>query len=88
VNAGKEPGTDVGPLISREAKERAERLIAEGVSKGARLVLDGRGVNVPGYEEGNFLGPTILADVTPDMECYREEIFGPVLLCMKVGKCF
>lgn len=85
VNAGKEPGADVGPLISPEAKERAERLIADGVSKGARLVLDGRGVSVPGYEEGNFLGPTILADVTPDMECYREEIFGPVLLCLKVG---
>eukprot|EP00243_Klebsormidium_subtile_P012653 TRINITY_DN783_c0_g1_i1.p1 TRINITY_DN783_c0_g1~~TRINITY_DN783_c0_g1_i1.p1 ORF type:complete len:289 (+),score=63.24 TRINITY_DN783_c0_g1_i1:1-867(+) len=83
VNAGKEPGADVGPLISPEAKERAERLITEGVRQGARLVLDGRGVKVPGYEEGNFLGPTILADVTPDMECYREEIFGPVLLCLK-----
>lgn len=83
VNAGVEPGADLGPVISKQAKERVERLIQSGVDAGARLILDGRGIRVPGYDDGNFIGPTILADVTPEMECYKEEIFGPVLLCMK-----
>lgn len=48
-------------------------------------MVDGRGAVVPGYEKGNFLGPTLLSGVTPDMECYREEIFGPVLSCMDVS---
>ena len=47
-----------------------------------QLALDGRGVVVPGYEQGNFVGPTILADVQPHMTCYTEEIFGPVLVAM------
>ncbi len=51
----------------------------------AQLLLDGRGVQVPGYERGNFVGPTLLGGVTPDMECYREEIFGPVLCCLEVS---
>eukprot|EP00245_Coleochaete_scutata_P001493 TRINITY_DN1182_c0_g1_i2.p1 TRINITY_DN1182_c0_g1~~TRINITY_DN1182_c0_g1_i2.p1 ORF type:complete len:559 (-),score=111.12 TRINITY_DN1182_c0_g1_i2:182-1858(-) len=83
VSAGAEPGADLGPVISKQAKERILRLIQSGIDQGARLVLDGRNIQVPGYEDGNFIGPTILADVTPDMECYKEEIFGPVLLCMK-----
>merc|ERR1712000_390098 len=75
-------GADVGPVVSKRAKERVEKLIQSGVDQGANLVLDGRGVSVPGYEKGNFIGPTILTDVTPDMECYKEEIFGPVLVCV------
>ncbi|GFR48792.1 hypothetical protein Agub_g10740 [Astrephomene gubernaculifera] len=82
VNAGWEKDADLGPMISPEAKSRAERLIASSASQGARVLLDGRGVVVPGYERGNFLGPTVLAGVTPDMECYKEEVFGPVLSCM------
>ncbi|CAM6102611.1 unnamed protein product [Calypogeia fissa] len=85
VAVGTEPGADVGPVISKQAKERICNLVESGVQSGARLVLDGRNVKVQGYEEGNFVGPTILADVTPDMECYKQEIFGPVLLCMKAG---
>jgi len=57
-------------------------LIESGVKQGAKLVLDGRGVKVPKYPKGNFVGPTILTEVRPNMECYQEEIFGPVLLCM------
>ena len=53
--------------------------------QGATLVLDGRGVVVEGYPDGNFIAPTILADVTADMDCYKEEIFGPVLVCMKAA---
>ncbi|KAI7735045.1 hypothetical protein M8C21_008922 [Ambrosia artemisiifolia] len=78
VNAGTEPDADLGP-----AKERVCRLIQSGVESGARLLLDGRDIVVPGYEQGNFVGPTILSGVTEDMECYKEEIFGPVLLCMQ-----
>mmetsp|Transcript_39308 Transcript_39308/g.47607 ORF Transcript_39308/g.47607 Transcript_39308/m.47607 type:complete len:530 (-) Transcript_39308:372-1961(-) len=83
VNAGIESDADIGPVITKASKERINKLIQSGVDQGARLVLDGRNVSVPGYEQGNFVGPTILADVTPDMDCYKEEIFGPVLLVMK-----
>ncbi|ONK75397.1 uncharacterized protein A4U43_C03F16430 [Asparagus officinalis] len=83
VNAGVEPGTDLGPVISKQAKDRICSLIQSGIESGARIVLDGRNIVVPGYKDGNFVGPTILSDVTNDMECYKEEIFGPVLLCMQ-----
>ena len=85
VTAGWEPGADVGPVISRQALARVERLIEGGVREGATAVLDGRGIQVPGYPHGNFVGPTLLTGVTPAMECYREEIFGPVLVCLEVG---
>ncbi|KAI4296459.1 hypothetical protein L6164_036416 [Bauhinia variegata] len=84
VNAGTEPDTDLGPVINKQAKEHTWRLIQKGVESGAKLVLDGRNIVVQGYEHGNFIGPTILSDVTVDMECYKEEILGPVLLCMQV----
>jgi malonate-semialdehyde dehydrogenase (acetylating)/methylmalonate-semialdehyde dehydrogenase len=83
VNAGKEPGTDLGPLISPAAKERVCKLVQSGVEEGAELLLDGRGVTVPGYEKGNFVGPTILHKCDPSMECYQEEIFGPVLVSLE-----
>ncbi|KAA8536378.1 hypothetical protein F0562_028856 [Nyssa sinensis] len=83
VNAGTDPEADLGPVISKQAKERICRLIQSGVESGARLLLDGRNIVVPGYEQGNFIGPTILTDVKADMECYKEEIFGPVLVCMQ-----
>jgi len=82
ISEGNQPGVDLGPLISPQAKSRVEQLIQTGVDQGAKLVLDGRGVKVPGYEKGNFVGPTILTDVTPDMKVYQEEIFGPVLICL------
>ncbi|PKI38790.1 hypothetical protein CRG98_040831 [Punica granatum] len=82
VNSGLEPDADLGPVISKQAKERICKLIQSGVDDGARLLLDGTDIVVPGYERGNFVGPTILTDVRADMECYKEEIFGPVLLCM------
>lgn len=53
--------------------------------QGAECPLDGRGVQVPGYEQGNFVGPTVLTSVKPDMDCYNEEIFGPVLVCLEVS---
>lgn len=84
VNAGSEQGTDVGPVISRRAKQRILELIDSGVQQGATLELDGRDVKVPGYEDGNFIGPTLFSGVTTDMRIYTEEIFGPVLTVIEV----
>ncbi|WP_156109525.1 CoA-acylating methylmalonate-semialdehyde dehydrogenase [Pseudomonas cremoricolorata] len=84
VNAGCEAGTDVGPVVSRQALERVLGLIDSGVSEGATLELDGRGVQVPGYEQGNFVGPTLFSGVTTDMQIYTQEIFGPVLVTLAV----
>ncbi|MFL9873810.1 CoA-acylating methylmalonate-semialdehyde dehydrogenase [Paraburkholderia megapolitana] len=84
VNAGHEAGTDIGPLVSRAAKQRVLGLIESGVKAGATLALDGRAVKVPGYEDGNFIGPTVFTDVTTDMDIYRTEIFGPVLVVLSV----
>ncbi|KAF5786744.1 putative methylmalonate-semialdehyde dehydrogenase (CoA acylating) [Helianthus annuus] len=85
VNVGTDPDTDIGPVINKMAKEKVNRLIQLGIEAGARLILDGRHIEVPKYEMGNFIGPTILSDVTDGMECYKEEITGPVLLCMQAG---
>lgn len=79
VSAGTEPGTDVGPLVSCAALSRVEGLIERGVAEGAKLELDGRKPQVPGYEKGNFVGPTIFSGVQPGMSIYDQEIFGPVL---------
>ena len=84
VNAGHEPNTDVGPVISTRAKARVIDLINSGVEQGAELLLDGSDVQVPGYEKGNFVGPTIFNQVTTDMRIYKEEVFGPVLAIMHV----
>lgn len=85
VNGGFEPDADVGPVITPEAKKRCEQLIQAGIDQGATCLLDGRGVKVPGYEKGNFVGPTLLAGVQPHMDCYTQEIFGPVLSLLEVG---
>ncbi|KAL6494606.1 Methylmalonate-semialdehyde dehydrogenase [acylating], mitochondrial [Orobanche gracilis] len=85
VDAGTEPGVDLGPVITKQVKERISRVVQTFVDNGARLILDGRKIVVPRYELGNFVGPTILTDITEDMDCYKEEILGPVLLCMKAG---
>jgi malonate-semialdehyde dehydrogenase (acetylating)/methylmalonate-semialdehyde dehydrogenase len=82
LNAGTEPGADLGPLISCAARERVEGLIASGVAEGAKLELDGRNPVVAGYDNGNFVGPTIFSNVKPGMRIYDEEIFGPVLVIL------
>ncbi|MGB5885776.1 MAG: CoA-acylating methylmalonate-semialdehyde dehydrogenase [Acinetobacter venetianus] len=84
VNAGHEPNTDIGPVISKRAKARVMDLINSGVEQGAELLLDGRDVQVLGYESGNFVGATIFNGVTTDMRIYKEEIFGPVLAIISV----
>lgn len=84
IGRGLEDGVDVGPLITPAAKKRVEEIISSAESEGASVVLDGRNCSVDRYPDGNFVGPTILANVQNFMQCYQEEIFGPVLACMEV----
>jgi len=82
VNGGFEKGADFGPLISPAAKKRVTGLIASAEEEGGKIHLDGRGVVVPSYPNGNFVGPTVIEAVTT-MRCYKEEIFGPVLIVIQ-----
>lgn len=84
VTDGSEDGADMGPLINRAHLERVAGLVAEGEAEGAELVLDGRGLQVRGREGGFFLGPCLFDHVTPEMEIYRQEVFGPVLSLVRV----
>jgi malonate-semialdehyde dehydrogenase (acetylating)/methylmalonate-semialdehyde dehydrogenase len=84
VNAGSEKDADLGPVVSKSAKNRILGLIEEGVKQGAKLELDGRGVKVSGYDKGNFIGPTIFSGVKTDMSIYTTEIFGPVMTIVGV----
>lgn len=84
VDGGFEEGADLGPVISPESKARIEGLIDSAEKEGAKILLDGRGFKPAKYPDGNWVGPTLITDVTPDMKCYREEIFGPVLVCVNV----
>jgi len=79
------PGTDVGPVITRESRERILRFIDEAEAAGAKVLVDGRKAGVPGRENGYWLGPTILDHVTADMRIAREEVFGPVLVIIRAG---
>ncbi|MEZ5884508.1 MAG: CoA-acylating methylmalonate-semialdehyde dehydrogenase [Paracoccaceae bacterium] len=70
---------DYGPVVTAAAKANIERLVETGVNQGAKLVVDGRGFTLQGYENGFFVGPHLFDHVTPDMDIYKNEIFGPVL---------
>jgi malonate-semialdehyde dehydrogenase (acetylating)/methylmalonate-semialdehyde dehydrogenase len=85
VGAPSAPDTDMGPLVTAAAQARVHGYIADGVACGARLVIDGRGIRVPGYESGFFIGPTLFDHVRTDTRIYREEIFGPVLVLVRVA---
>ncbi|MET1080792.1 MAG: CoA-acylating methylmalonate-semialdehyde dehydrogenase [Pseudomonas sp.] len=79
-----DPQAAYGPLISPQAKQRVLHLIAAGKAEGAECLVDGSHCTVAGYPDGNWLGPTLFRGVTPTMSLYREEIFGPVLICLEV----
>jgi malonate-semialdehyde dehydrogenase (acetylating)/methylmalonate-semialdehyde dehydrogenase len=85
IKVGRGDAADVGmgPVISAQHRDRIVSLVDSGVAQGAELVLDGRGIRVPGCENGFFVGPTLFDRVTPQMEIYREEIFGPVLIVLR-----
>lgn len=84
VGDGLDETIGMGPLISEKQKQTVLGYIEKGLAEGATLLLDGRGVKVPGGENGYFVGPTVFDNVTPEMTIAREEIFGPVLSIMKV----
>jgi malonate-semialdehyde dehydrogenase (acetylating)/methylmalonate-semialdehyde dehydrogenase len=84
VNAGTEPGADLGPVISKQAKERIESLIGQSEREGARIELDGRNAQIPNYPKGNFIAPTVISGVKPEHKAYQTEIFGPVLQIVSV----
>ncbi|MFW9975764.1 MAG: CoA-acylating methylmalonate-semialdehyde dehydrogenase [Candidatus Thorarchaeota archaeon] len=84
VGNGLEEGVQMGPLASKKGMEKVVGYIEKGLEEGAELLLDGRQVNVPGYEGGYFVGPTVFDKVTPEMTIAKEEIFGPVIPIMRV----
>ena len=77
--------SDMGPVISKEHLEKIENYISVGVEEGAKLISDGRGLKLQGYEKGYFVGPTLFDNVTKDMTIYKEEIFGPVLSVVRAS---
>jgi malonate-semialdehyde dehydrogenase (acetylating)/methylmalonate-semialdehyde dehydrogenase len=85
VGYGLSETTQMGTVVSAAAKERIESMIAKGVQEGATIALDGRNIHVEGYDNGTFVGPTILEDVKPDNTVAKDEIFGPVLSIMKAN---
>jgi malonate-semialdehyde dehydrogenase (acetylating) / methylmalonate-semialdehyde dehydrogenase len=82
---GTDPGSDMGPLVTAAHRDRVAGYVGSAEEEGATVVLDGRDVKVPGGDAGFFLGPTLVDRVTPAMQVYRDEIFGPVLSVLRVG---
>ncbi|GAB4173748.1 MAG: CoA-acylating methylmalonate-semialdehyde dehydrogenase [Coleofasciculaceae cyanobacterium] len=79
VGYGLDEGVQMGPVITSQSKTRIEELIQKGANEGAKVLVDGRNPKISGYEQGNFVRPTILQNVDPNSEIARTEIFGPVL---------
>ena len=76
---------DYGPVVTAEAKKKIEGLVQSGIDQGAELVVDGRDFKLQGYEDGFFVGPHLFDRVTPEMDIYQQEIFGPVLSTVRAG---
>jgi malonate-semialdehyde dehydrogenase (acetylating)/methylmalonate-semialdehyde dehydrogenase len=76
---------DYGPVVTSAAKQNILGLVESGVNQGAKLVVDGRGFSLQGYEDGFFVGPHLFDNVTPDMDIYKKEIFGPVLSTVRAS---
>lgn len=85
IGAGNESGIDLAPVCYPELKARIVDLIKSASKEGANVILDGSDYVHPKYPQGNFVAPTIIDGVTKDMRCYKEEIFGPVLICLHVN---
>ena len=84
VGSGRDAGSEMGPVVTREAQRRIVGLIETGETQGASITVDGRGYVVEGHEDGFFVGPTVIDKVTTDMDVYQQEIFGPVLSVVRV----
>jgi malonate-semialdehyde dehydrogenase (acetylating)/methylmalonate-semialdehyde dehydrogenase len=85
VGPATDSDSEMGPVITAEARQRIAGLIGQGVAEGAELVVDGRGLELQGYERGFFLGGSLFDRVTKDMTIYKTEIFGPVLSVVRTG---
>jgi malonate-semialdehyde dehydrogenase (acetylating)/methylmalonate-semialdehyde dehydrogenase len=85
VGPAADPDSEMGPVITADAKRRISDLIGQGVKEGATLVVDGRGLELQGYERGFFLGGSLFDRVTSDMTIYKTEMFGPVLCVVRAG---
>jgi malonate-semialdehyde dehydrogenase (acetylating) / methylmalonate-semialdehyde dehydrogenase len=83
VGPGRDPASEMGPVVTPQARERVTGYVDRGVAEGATLVVDGRQLTVDGHEEGFFVGPCLFDRVTADMDIYRDEIFGPVLVVLR-----
>ena len=84
IGPGDQPGVEMGPLVTRQHYDRVRNYVDLGVGEGAELVVDGRGFRLVGHEGGFFFGGTLFDRVRPSMRIYREEIFGPVLVVIRV----
>ncbi|CAH2604561.1 putative 3-oxopropanoate dehydrogenase [Rhodovastum atsumiense] len=83
VGPGTDPAAEMGPLVTRPHFEKVKGYVDAGVAEGATLLVDGRGLRVPGHEDGFFIGGTLFDHVTTAMTIYQEEIFGPVLAIVR-----
>jgi malonate-semialdehyde dehydrogenase (acetylating)/methylmalonate-semialdehyde dehydrogenase len=86
VGPGDKEGVEMGPLVTAQHRDKVKSYIDQGVKEGATLVVDGRGLTVPGHESGFFLGTTLFDNVEPGMKIYQDEIFGPVLVVLRTEK--
>jgi malonate-semialdehyde dehydrogenase (acetylating) / methylmalonate-semialdehyde dehydrogenase len=84
VGYGLDEGVQMGPVISAKSKQNILNYVDSGIKEGAKLILDGRGIQVAGYPNGHFVGPTVFENVTPKMKIVQEEVFGPVVGFMQV----
>lgn len=85
IGAGNEAGIDLSPVCYKGLKDKIVQLVGTAEKEGAKVVLDGTKYVHPKYPQGNFIAPTIIDNVTKDMTVYKEEIFGPVLVCVHVN---
>jgi len=85
IGPGERDGMDMGPLVTGQHRDKVKRYVDAGVKEGASAVVDGRGLKIAGHEEGFFLGTTLFDHVKPEMSIYRDEIFGPVLVVLRVN---
>jgi malonate-semialdehyde dehydrogenase (acetylating) / methylmalonate-semialdehyde dehydrogenase len=83
VGSGRDQQAEMGPVVTPEARARVTSYVESGAAAGATIVVDGRGLTVEGHEDGFFIGPTLIDDVTPEMDVYTDEIFGPVLVVLR-----
>jgi malonate-semialdehyde dehydrogenase (acetylating)/methylmalonate-semialdehyde dehydrogenase len=83
VGPGRDPSSEMGPIVTPESRDRIVGFIDSGEQQGGKVLVDGRGLVVPGHEDGFFVGPTVIDQVTTDMDVYRNEIFGPVLSVLR-----